>query len=187
MIIAVLIGPVVAVQITEYLRRKNDNRNRKVHVFRTLMATRSATLAPQHIEALNLVEIEFFSIRKQDRKVVDAWKLYLAHLNDIHYPKNNWQARRADLLMELLYEMSIALDYGYDKAHIKSGTYYPSGYEDNEVDHLEMRKLLLEVLRGKRGLPVTIQAPNRDYSEANDPDISRDKGTEKLTQSNDNI
>lgn len=154
MIGAIIIGPLIAVQITEYLRKVKDTRDRKVHIFRTLMATRSAPLVAMHIEALNLVELEFHSNKKQERRVVDAWKLYLTHLADRRYPKETWGTRRDELLMELLFEMSLALGYSYDKSQIKSGTYYPSGYEDADFDHYETRKLWLEVLKGKRPLPT---------------------------------
>lgn len=60
-IFAIVLGSIIAVQITEYLRSTKDARNRKVHIFRNLMATRSAQLAAMHIEALNLVELEFQS------------------------------------------------------------------------------------------------------------------------------
>lgn len=156
MIFAIIVGPIIAVQITEFIRRHQDQRDRKMYLFRTLMATRSATLAPAHIEALNLVEIEFHSNNHQDCKVVNAWKLYRAHLFDSNYPKESWDARRADLLVELLYEMSSELGYNYDKAHIKGGTYYPKNYGDTELDQTEIRKLLLELLRGNRTLPVSV-------------------------------
>jgi hypothetical protein len=155
MILAVIAGPIIAVQITEYLRTRQDQRLRKVHLFRTLMATRSATMTPAHIEALNLVEIEFISGKTLDREVLDSWKLYLAHLNDINYPKDSWGARRADLLVDLLYSMSKALHYDYDKAHIKSGAYYPQGYGESEAEQIQIRKLTLEILKGTRGLPVS--------------------------------
>src|SRR3990167_9389920 len=105
MITAVAAVPVIAVQITEYLRHKKDSRDRKVHIFRTLMATRSATLAPMHIEALNLVDLEFHSQKHQERRVLDAGRLYIDHLRDHLYPKEAWPARKAELLVDLLYEM----------------------------------------------------------------------------------
>lgn len=67
MIFAIIVGPIIAVQITEFIRRHQEQRDRKMYLFRTLMATRSATLAPAHIEALNLVEIEFHSNNHQDK------------------------------------------------------------------------------------------------------------------------
>ena len=42
MIVAIIIGPIVAVRLTECLRHRKDVRDRKVHIFRTLMSTRSA-------------------------------------------------------------------------------------------------------------------------------------------------
>lgn len=72
----------------------------------------------------------------------------------IIYPKETWAARKAELLVELLFEMGVALGYSFDKSHIKSGTYYPGGYSDAEIDNLEARKLWLEVLRGTRPLPM---------------------------------
>lgn len=152
MVFAIVLGPIIAVQITEMLRASKDARNRKVHIFRNLMATRSAQLAAMHIEALNLVELEFQS--KKHRKTLDAWRLYVDHLKDRAYPKETWPTRKSELLVDLLYEMSCSLGYNFDKVQIKSGSYYPSGYEDNDLDTLESRKLWLEVLRGKRHLPM---------------------------------
>jgi hypothetical protein len=118
------------------------------------MATRNATMAPEHVKALNVVEVLFHTANEQDRKVVDVWRIYLAHLNNHQYPKDTWQTRRAELLVELLYEMGIAVGYSFEKSHINAGTYYPGGYVETELDQLEIRKLFLEVLRGQRPLPM---------------------------------
>jgi hypothetical protein len=45
-------------------------------VFRTLMRTRRMRLNPDHVGALNLVEIEFY--RQAD--VIAAWETYWEHL-----------------------------------------------------------------------------------------------------------
>jgi len=153
-VVATLAGPFLAVYVTEKQRNKADIRNRKVHMFRTLMATRSARLAPAHIEALNLVEVEFDQTSRQERGVIDCWKLYLAHLNDQAYPTDVWVSKSHELLVDLLYAMSITLGYEYDKAAIKNGAYYPKGYGDAEAEMLETRKLWFEILRGNRKLPM---------------------------------
>jgi hypothetical protein len=153
-VFATLLGPFLAVYVTEQQRKKADVRNRKVHIFRTLMATRSARLTPAHIEALNLVEVEFDPTSRRERGVVDCWRLYLAHLNDHNYPQQSWAARAEDLLVDLLYSMSVSLDYSYDKSAIKNGTYYPKGYGDIEVESQETRRLWLEILRGQRQMPM---------------------------------
>jgi hypothetical protein len=155
MIVAVFVGPIVAVQLTEYLRNRQEIHKRRVHIFRTLMATRRSNLAVAHIEALNLLELEFHSSDPQDKKVVDGWKMYLAHLCDPNYqPKDGWEQRRQELLVDLLYEISLAIGYSFDKSGIKTGAYAPQAYIDFESENTETRKLWLEVLRGQRELPM---------------------------------
>jgi hypothetical protein len=162
MILAILVGPIVAVWITERLRKDEDKRNRKVHIYRTLMATRTANLSFQQVEALNLVETEFSSGNKEDKEVISAWKLYLSHLNDKNYPKESWGARHADLLVELLHEMSRALGYGHDKAAIKTGSYYPDGYANMEEEQQALRRGWLNVLAGR---PINMAVTSFPYSE----------------------
>jgi hypothetical protein len=152
MIVAVFAGPIVAIQIAEWLRKIKDSRDRKVHIFRTLMATRSAQLASMHVEALNLVDLEFHSQKRQDKRVLDAGRLYIDHLRDRGYPKESWGARKAELLVELLYEMSVSLGYGFDKVQIKVGSYYPSGYDDANNENEEIRKNWLNIVRGNQQL-----------------------------------
>lgn len=43
MILAVLLGPIIAVRLTRYLDTKKEERERKLSVFKTLMATRAYT------------------------------------------------------------------------------------------------------------------------------------------------
>ena len=154
MILALLLGPIIAVQITEHLRKAEDARKRKIHIFRTLMATRSSNLNYSHIEALNLVEIEFNSSKREEKKIVDCWRLYIAHLNAKDYPPPNWENRRKELLIDLLYEISNLLGYAHDKSQIQSGAYYPQGYVNVENENTETRQLWLDVLRGNRKIPM---------------------------------
>lgn len=155
-VFATLVGPILAVWASEWRQNRRSSLDRKEWVFRTLMATRSATLAPVHIEALNLVDVLFHNGTPQDRRVVDHWKMYLAHLQDRNYPQETWGARKSDLLLELLYEMGMALGYSFDRSHIKNGTYYPEGYANNEQDHIQTRKLWLAILKNEKSLNIHI-------------------------------
>ena len=66
MIVAVILGPVIAVQIQKYIDRKNESRNRKLKVFSDLMTTRASTLAFQHVSALNMVCLLYTSPSPRD-------------------------------------------------------------------------------------------------------------------------
>ncbi len=151
-VFATLVGPFLAVYVTEWQRKRADARNRRIHIFRTLMATRNATLAGTHIEALNLVELEFAG---NSASVVDAWKMYKSHLADQHYPTDQWETRRRELMVELLYVMSRSLGYAFEKAQINTAAYYPGLYQQADIEMLETRRLWLEILQGKRALRIS--------------------------------
>ncbi|MDQ6705220.1 MAG: hypothetical protein M3Z85_04535 [Acidobacteriota bacterium] len=57
LISSTLLAPVLAVQVQKYLERWREESERRKKIFKTLMATRAARLAPAHIEALNLIDI----------------------------------------------------------------------------------------------------------------------------------
>jgi hypothetical protein len=165
MIFAVIAGPILAVAATEVYRRRKELSDRRELVFRTLMATRSATLSPNHIENLNMVDTLFHGSRREDRAVVDAWKVYLQHLGDGQYAKESWGARKADLMHDLLHKMSVAVGYSFELSHIKSGAYYPDGYQTAEWDWQEVRQMLVQILKGAHPLRVTV-TPSNDQAEA---------------------
>jgi hypothetical protein len=153
-LVAVLAGPLIAIQVTELLRSRQEARNRKMALFRTLMSTRASTLAPSHVEALNLLDIEFDSKNPAEKRIVDAWKLYHSHLGDQSYPVDAWNRRLAELLVDMLHEMAIYLGYPFDKAHIKDSSYYPRGYGEIEQEQHQLRKAALSLLSNKHGLIV---------------------------------
>src|SRR5713226_6708302 len=78
-IVAVILGPVVAIQVEKRLEARREKKNRKLQIFRELMVTRMSRLSPRHVEALNGVQMEF-SDEGVEKKVLDAWKLYMTHL-----------------------------------------------------------------------------------------------------------
>lgn len=59
MILAVITGPILAVQVQKLIESWRSKRERKFIIFRVLMATRGTPVSPQHVEALNLIDIEF--------------------------------------------------------------------------------------------------------------------------------
>jgi hypothetical protein len=119
-IIAIFLGPIVAVQLTRFLDDKKEERERKLRVFKTLMATRGVVLSWAYVEALNLIDLEFSSKRRKEREVIDAWKAYLDLLSNKAIPTDQWATRNVDLRVELLHKMSVVLNYPFDKTHIKN-------------------------------------------------------------------
>ena len=158
MIVAVIIGPIAAVQIQKFLETQKEAKERRIKVFKDLMSTRAARLTYNHVAALNLVGLEFYG--KEYSKVTSSWNIYLDHLSSFPYDDeslvNLWTEKRNDLISELLYEMGISLGFEFDKVHIKKAGYTPQGYTDQENDHTFIRKATIEVLNGTRPIPLKI-------------------------------
>lgn len=103
---------------------------------------------------MNLVEVEFHG----RKAVIDAWKLYWAHLQK-GTPVNEAQAaqflrERDALLTKLLHGIAKALNFKMEQLDIFEGGYAPQGWIDDEDNLRLVRTLLLDVLNGRRGIPI---------------------------------
>ena len=59
LIAATFLGPVFAIQVQKFLEKRQGDRARRDRIFKTLMSTRTAVLSLAHVEALNMINIEF--------------------------------------------------------------------------------------------------------------------------------
>lgn len=157
-LVALIAGPIAAVQIQKRLDIAREERGRKLWIFKTLMATRAATVSPEHVQALNMIDLEFHS--DQYRGVTTAWKTYLDHLNS--YPKEDerrqviWSERNIDLLATLLMVMGKALGYEFDEVHVRKGIYFPKAHGDIDVENRLIRRGLVELLLGNKALKMDV-------------------------------
>ena len=169
-ILAILTAPIIALQIQKYIEDRKEIRERKMQIFRTLMATRATRLDVKHIEALNMIDIEFF----KNKKITEAWKLLLD--NFANYPQNpnekNYEskisscAEKSDgLFVDLLSEMAKSLDYKFDKVQLKRNIYIPKGQANIIMNQEFMRHAFVEVLSGKRSIPIEISNVTREDTE----------------------
>lgn len=157
MISAVLLGPVIAVQLTRILDDRREVRNRKLQIFKTLMATRAYTMSWIHVEALNRIDLEFDKQEKSELAVIEAWKAYLDLLNNSDkIPPEQWIVKRTELFVELLHKMALVLDYTFDKTHIKNSSYAPMAHANLEGQLETIRRETIELLEGKRSLSIHV-------------------------------
>jgi hypothetical protein len=155
-VLATLLSPLIAVQVTKWLDRKNQAREEQIRIFKTLMATRATNLDPRHVESLNVIDVVFSANDKKQKEIRRLWKQYLDHLNNKHYPVAHWGTKRVELLVELLHSMGSYLGFDFDKTHIKNEAYFPQGYSALEDDQTAIRKAVLEILGGERPLPMRV-------------------------------
>ena len=152
---ATLLGPVLAVWVTRTVDDSRRVQDRRLDIFRALMATRRTALSPEKVRALNLVEIEFFGVRP----VEDAHKEVIDHINSPRPLPEGWGERHRKLMTKLLTEMAKTLNYNLQQLDVLDGGYYPQGLFDIELEQQAVRQSLIEVLSGRRPLIVSPGAP----------------------------
>lgn len=158
-VVATLLGPILAVEIQKQLEERREIRSRKEGLFRVLMATRSVRLAAEHVQALNAIDLTFDD--KKGEAVRQAWRAYLDHLNTSQKKigQEVWNAGYDTKFIDLLYEISRVLGRRFDKTYLKTSWYRPQAHTDLETTVQEIQRLLLEVLKGQRTLPVAVSQP----------------------------
>jgi hypothetical protein len=154
-----LLGPIVAVQVSQWLDRARQRRAERFSVFRDLMVTRARGLDNRHIEALNLIDVTF-ARRRQDRAVREAWRRYHQHLNTKGaYPEQFWFVRRVELLNDLLQALARNLHYNVERSVIESAWYSPEAFNTLDQEQQKVRQGLAKLLDGQGVLPVQIVMP----------------------------
>lgn len=153
-VIATLLSPLIAVQVQVWLERRRAKRDRRQQVFYTLMRTRASLLVPEHVNALNAVPIEFYG----KRRITEAYKDYISHLNSSPANHVGWGDRRVDLFMDLLHKLSEDLHYKFTVAQLKGEYYLPKGQFDLEAEQVAIRQGLVNVLSGKAALPMDVKS-----------------------------
>src|ERR1700693_5539545 len=160
-IAAIIIGPVGALLIQKHLENRRAREDRKIAIFRNLMANRASRLSAAYVQALNGIETEFYG----ETKVIEAWRGLLDQLYTPHDPVGDpnltrWNERLTDLLTTLLLQMAESLDYHFDRVTLKRNAYYPSGWDAIEVEQMKLRQAAITVFEG--GKPLKVELTNAE-------------------------
>ena len=130
-VFATLAGPILAVQAQKAVESLRERRARKERVFAQLMATRAARLTPEHVQALNMIDLVFYggSIlgmrrrSKREQAVLDAWKEYHDNLSEgSNWPEPQQQAhyaKREEIFLNLLYALAQDVGFSFDRVQLK--------------------------------------------------------------------
>ena len=182
-IVAIVVGPITAVQVQKRIEAFRSRQDSQLHIFRTLMATRATRLNPEHVMALNLIDLNFSEKRKREKPVVRSWRVlldqfgkyprienYQNRLDEYKIALNSADTKSQELLIDLLSKMSDALGYDFETIHISNGCYAPTGHAEIENDQTLIRKGVIAMLGGQ--IPVNMnvlslpeQAPHDSVAE----------------------
>lgn len=160
-IFAIIFAPIITLQIQKLIEDYKEKNNRKLLIFKTLMATRANTLSEEHVRALNMIDIEFYS----QSEIRDSWNIYRDHLNSQadrdEYSQKRWEEKRSDYLADMLYEISKFFNYDFNKLIIKKGSYIPIAHGILSAEQTIIRKELVEMLAKGKPLKIEVQAKDQ--------------------------
>ena len=159
-IAAIIIGPIAALLIQKYLENRRARIERKIAIFRSLMANRASRLSPAYVQALNGIETEFYG----ETKVIEAWHSLVDCLNTPHDAINDpnyarFGERVTELLTALLLRLAESLGYHFDQVALRRNAYYPSGWDTIEVEGAKLRQAAITVFEGGKPLKVEVTNP----------------------------
>jgi hypothetical protein len=154
-VVATFLGPVAAVQAQKWVERGQQQRQRRITVFRTLMATRRQALSPAHVEAINVIPVEFYGKQGKRLEIIELWKKYIDHLyRDPSDPA--WGNERVNLLNDLIDRIGKYLGYRFNSVEISREVYSPKGHATIESDQEIIRQGLAKVFRGEMAIPMAV-------------------------------
>lgn len=167
-ILATLLGPILAVQAQKAIEAIRERRQRKLWVFHTLMATRAARLSPEHVQALNMIDLAFYGRRflgikrrtKREQTVLDSWREYLDHLTT-KFEDNTfqlWHTKGEELFVNVLYAIAADVDFTFDRVQLKKGVYSPVAHGRLEEEQDKIRRLAIGVLSGETPLAMNVSS-----------------------------
>lgn len=196
-VIALVVGPVLAVIIARNMETRHAKRERRMDIFRTLMRTRRSRLLPDHVGALNLVEIEF----KDESAVIKEWKAYFEDLCTDHPKRTEEQIEnemtpeekqqrftkfderigryREKLFAKVLHAIAKVLDFEVEQLEIFEGGYAPQAYADIDWEQATIRRFIIGLYLGKYKVPIALTDYTKPPSDERDQTKDDVRDTEK--------
>lgn len=105
-LIAIIIIPIIAVIIGQWLQTRSEKRKDKMHIFKTLMTSRVYGWTQGSVYCLNIIDIVF----ADDREVRNAWKdLYDKYC--VQNPDESQLKKIETAQYKLLESMAVSLGY----------------------------------------------------------------------------
>jgi hypothetical protein len=186
MTIAVILGPILAVQAQKSMESFREKGAKRLQIFTSLMSMRAERLSKEHVQALNMIDIEFYGRKivgtrfqtMKEKAVTNAWKNYNQHLNEANAYESveAWLKRGDELFTKLLYEMSQALGYDYDEVQLRRDCYRPEAHVNLENTQIAVLSGLEKVLNWERSLPLAVTSfpPTEQSTTALEPKAGKE-------------
>jgi hypothetical protein len=155
-ILAIVLGPVIAVLTQLWIQHRQNKKNQKLLVYGTLMSLRATWVHVDFVRAMNFVDVIFH----KDKAIRDKRKDLMTHIlakrkDDGTFERIDWN-RAEDLLAEMLDLMGKQLGYTFEHTQIKQTAYYPVAHGKLDELALTLREKGIAVLEGRSAIKIKI-------------------------------
>jgi hypothetical protein len=151
-----LFSPFVALWFQRRIDRSRDRRAGQERIFKDLMSTRATPTSYVRVNALNMIDLEFYGGGSLERAVREAAEAHLASLNKPPEPHSLavWDARTQETYIRLLKAMARFLRYEFSETHLERSVYYPNAHGTFSDEQERARKAMLNLLEGRSAIAV---------------------------------
>ncbi|WP_451991307.1 DUF6680 family protein [Azospirillum argentinense] len=159
---ATLIGPIIGAFIALFITHLREDivgkKEQRIRIFTTLMGTRSLPLEPEHVRAINMIEVVFYG----KEKVIAPWKEYIKHLRTEQNDNNRavWKENADKLLADLLFNMGNVIGYKIPALEIYRGGYHPGGWDVRQKLNNDVLLFMASLANGADRFPISVRMDN---------------------------
>lgn len=160
-VLAIISAPLIAFGVSQLIHTREERRNDKLSIFKTLMATRNGWTM-ESVKALNIIEIVF----SDDKNVLNSWKDYYDKLC-VQNP-NSADIKKIETAQGRLLE-TIAKSLGYKDITWETiqNPYLPTGLQQDAEMEKEFKRYQLEWVKQQvpqqtQSIPKTEQQSKTD-------------------------
>ncbi len=161
-IIALIVGPVLAVLISIWRDSRAEKDRAKLQLFLTMMANRSRMPPPvAWTDALNVLDVIF----DDEKEVLAKWRSFFECVNSSPVDPGQYATRK----LAMLSAMATALGYNELEEHDIDKFYSPTAQEEQNKTSQDIQHELLDLLRsinigvqsarGEKAVSVHLSAP----------------------------
>ncbi len=143
-VLVVVLSPIIAVLIGQFLQEKSEKRKDKMNIYRSLVSSRIYGWTVESVNALNLIELVFY----KDKDVCGQWRKYYETLT-FQQPIDNEHLRKIQFEQdELIRVMGKALSYSDEAiAQILRNPYMPVGMSNEIRNQQEFKNMQIEAMQ----------------------------------------
>ena len=142
-LLAILVGPLLAVAVTIWSTNRGKNRDQQLQVLRMLIATHHLPSDPAYQVAINLIPIEF----RGHKSVMDAHREFILSVqkqpdgvNDVSIFKD-WGLKS----IRLVHEVAKALKYDLRETDLQTVPYSSKGWAERDAILIDSQKAMRDI------------------------------------------